>query len=55
MIDLVQLVGQHDRCVGEPRLVEHLRRLDGQVGQVARIEADAHRLVAFARAAPRRP
>ena len=33
---------------GETRAVQHLGRLDAQIGQVARVQADAHRLVALA-------
>ena len=44
---LVQVAREHDGGVRKPGIAEHARRLDGQVGQVARIQADAYRLVSL--------
>ena len=44
---LVEVAGEHDGCLGEAGLVEQYGRLDGEIGQVARIEADADRRVAL--------
>ncbi len=42
---LVEVRGENDRDVVEPRLVQQHRSLDGQVSQVAGVDPDAHRSV----------
>ena len=41
----IQVTRKDNGCLGETGLVEHQRRLNRQVGQVARVEPDANRLV----------
>ncbi len=42
---LVQVAGEDDGGVGKPGLVQQAGRLNAEVGQVAGVEADAHRFV----------
>ena len=46
--ELVQLIRQHDLCLRKAGGVEHPRRLDAEMREVARIEANANRLMPFA-------